>query len=237
MDLISGYSTMTPGIELAENYYKWIFRTIRPFIAGRVLEIGAGYGNIAGYAADGGFEYIGVDSDAAVVEKLTARFRGRANVKVYDAADRGGIALETEKGIDTVISMNVLEHAEDDGGHVKLAAGLMKKGRLILFVPAMEILYGSMDRQAGHYRRYSKTRIKKIMESNSLNIVKLTYFNSLGALGWFVSCRLLKIGLNSVSAGKLALFYDRAVVPFARLLDPALRPFFGQSLICVAEKK
>ena len=131
---------------------------------------------------------------------------------------------------------NPLEHVEDDSGFVGEAAGIMESGRLIVFVPAMESLYGSMDSQAGHFRRYSKGRLRKLMADNSLDIVRLSYFNSAGAAGWFVTNRILKMRLDSGSAGKLALLYDRAGVPAARLIDPLLRPFFGQSIICVAEK-
>jgi hypothetical protein len=133
--------------------------------------------------------------------------------------------------------MNVIEHVENDFGHIAEVSSLMKTGRVIVFAPAMKILYGSMDEQAGHFRRYTKARIREVMERNSMRIIKLSYFNSVGAAGWFVTNKLLRMKLNSSASGKLALIYDSIGVPLVKLVDPMLSKCFGQSILCVAEKR
>ena len=62
----------------------------------------------------------------------------------------------------------------------------------------------------------------------------LHHINALGALGWFVSARVLRQDIGSGGTGLAVRVYDRLVLPAARLLDPLLRPFWGQSVVAVA---
>ena len=58
--------------------------------------------------------------------------------------------------VDTIVCMNVLEHIEDD--HTTLAdfaRVLPAGGHLVLLVPSMKALYGTLDKHLNHFRRYS----------------------------------------------------------------------------------
>ena len=60
-------------------------------------------------------------------------------------------------GIDTIFSLNVFEHIEDDLAAMRNADRVLQPGgHLILVVPAHRWLYGSIDRAIGHNRRYDK---------------------------------------------------------------------------------
>ena len=229
---------MTPELRDAHNYFRWVFSVLRPFLGKRILEIGAGYGNFASLAANEGKQYTGIDLDKNVVDMLNNKFRGVANVSFHQAdITRQDVMERLGAGdVDTVISMNVLEHVENTDGHLKSILSILKKGRLIIFVPAHRCLYGTMDADAGHLRRYSKSDLRKLLDKPGLKIEKMFYFNCLGALGWFLTGRILKQRINSRSTGNFALFYDRAVIPLTRWVDIILNPFFGQSIICVADK-
>ena len=67
---------MTPGIERAGNYYRWVYGTIHPYIGKSVLEIGAGYGTIGKLIAEEGLSYTATDSDAAVTASLRSSVPG-----------------------------------------------------------------------------------------------------------------------------------------------------------------
>ena len=51
---------------------------------------------------------------------------------------------------------NVLEHIEDDAAAVRRFRSVLPEGgRLVILVPALPALYGSIDEAIGHFRRYT----------------------------------------------------------------------------------
>ena len=66
-------------------------------------------------------------------------------------------------------------------------------GRVVLIVPALQALYGSIDRAIHHYRRYSRgPRSPASCERAGLAVEHVSYFNMLGVPGWFLNSRVLK---------------------------------------------
>jgi hypothetical protein len=57
-------------------------------------------------------------------------------------------------------------------------------------VPAFSFLYSKHDAKIGHYRRYSKSRVKNLLTKNGFKIEKIFYWNFPGIFGWF-ACKLL----------------------------------------------
>jgi SAM-dependent methyltransferase len=135
--------------------------------------------------------------------------------------------------------MNVLEHQEDDLEHLASLSALLPsgRGRLVLFVPALQQLYGSLDREAGHFRRYHLDEMRRLLRKAGLRTEQIGYMNGLGAVSWWIAARVLRVPLNGSGSTRLIPVYDRFLIPVARCLDPALRPFFGQSLIAVASRE
>jgi hypothetical protein len=110
---------------------------------------------------------------------------------------------------------------------------LQPGGRLIILVPALNILYGSMDVSFGHYRRYNKKKLKLLIQGQDLDIVKFYYLNSLGLFGWFINGRILK---NEELPEYQTKLFDK-LVPFLGLAEKIIKPPLGQSLILIAQKK
>lgn len=74
----------------------------------------------------------------------------------------------TEK-FNSVICIDVLEHIEDDAAFVgHLYKILNNDGKLLILVPSGKIL--GDDLLFGHYRRYSKHSIKRLLEENNFII-------------------------------------------------------------------
>ena len=135
---------------------------------------------------------------------------------------------------DSVVCVNVLEHIEDDVAALRAMADIVVPGGVIvLLVPAFDALYGPIDRNLGHYRRYRRRALAALCSSMGLEIRKLHYVNSVGFFGWWVNARLLK--RETQSDGQIAVF-DRWLVPVFSALEAAVPPPFGQSLLAVLRR-
>jgi len=130
--------------------------------------------------------------------------------------------------------VNVLEHIEDDLAELVLVRDtLISKGRVLIFVPAMPILYGQFDKLIGHFRRYRKKGLKEKCEAAGLKVLKLQWFDMIGSFPWFIKYRLLRsVKMEPAAVG----IYDRVVVPVARPLEKLVSPPFGKNLLLIAER-
>lgn len=226
----TGAATLERLAADAPRYNRWLTARVAPWVGRRVLEIGAGIGNMAEFFIDRE-RLVLAEPEAFYRERLAERFAGRSNVRVVPlrlpAVDPG---LAAER-LDTVICLNVLEHVEADGDSLAAMRGLLAPGgRIVLLVPALRFLYGSLDAALGHFRRYTPGELRTKFAAAGLRMAHLEYFNLGGVLGWWLTGRVLRRTL--IPRGSLRL-YD-ALVPLFRL--ERLLPFrIGQSLIAVGE--
>lgn len=81
---------------------------------------------------------------------------------------------------DSVTAFDVLEHIEDEQAALQEMIRVLKpKGFLFLTVPAGPHLWSDHDVVNGHYRRYTKETLQVLLNDASLQLLKLTYFNTL----------------------------------------------------------
>jgi len=205
-----------------------MFDRLHRWIGRRVLEIGSGIGNLSAFLADRE-RLVLTDTREEYLTRLRQRFAGHPNVAVarlYLPHEHDALGGER---FDTVICLNVLEHVENDiASLVAIRALLAPRGRLVLLVPALPALYGSIDRALGHHRRYTRAGLAARMRSTGFTVVHIEYFNSAGIPGWWLAGRVLR--RQTIPAGSLRL-YD-ALVPLFRL--ERLLPWrVGQSLIAI----
>lgn len=231
-----GLGTMSEAIQGVARYYDWVYNQLRPFFGEHILEIGPGFGNMAERIIREGRSYFAIDRDAGVIENLKTIYPMAADhFWIGDLTNPQMTERIAAERPDTILSMNVIEHVEDDIGHLSRLRDLLPGGRLILFVPAMPFLYGSLDRAVGHFRRYTLRSLRSALQNAGFKPMHLMYFNAVGACSWFLSARILKLEPDSGGTKRSILLYDHWVIPFARVMDSFLNPFFGQSLIAVAE--
>jgi hypothetical protein len=137
--------------------------------------------------------------------------------------------------VDNIVLLNVLEHIEDDAALLARAArSLRPGGALIVFAPAFAHLYARMDREAGHFRRYSRRALVRLVEQPGLEVVHARYFNAIGFFGWWAN-KWLASGIHSRSTDVQIRLYD-AAIPLLRGADRLL-PFVGQSLIVAGVRR
>lgn len=94
-----------------------------------------------------------------------------------------------------------------------------------------------MDRLAGHYRRYNKQMLGKVLREAGFRVVEMKYINPVGGMGWYLNSKFYKpASLSTQAVNSQILFFDKYVLPLSRLLTPVFEGFFGQSLWCRAIK-
>jgi glycosyltransferase involved in cell wall biosynthesis len=223
-----------------EPYNRWIVDRFRSGLGGRILEIGAGFGNVTRHLLQAHGEeprglVVASDLDPVALEYLRGTFRDAPGVRVasykfpLDAASRQELqALD----LDTVVCCNVLEHIEDDRATLAdLFAILRPGGRLILLVPALARLYGTLDQQLHHFRRYEKAEVEEKLKTAGFAVEDCRFLNRPGVWGWYVNGRILRrrvLPRNQLRAFSL-------VLPLLKSEENA-PPSYGLSLLAIARK-
>lgn len=191
----------------------------------RVVDFGAGLGTYADELAARGFEVICIENDPGLAHDLHRR-----GFAVYDQIEAVPANSQTY-----VYSLNVLEHINNDAAvAAQLSASLAPGGTLLLYLPAFQSLFSSMDKKVGHYRRYKLGPTVKLLQDLGLEVVTKRYVDSLG----FVITLLFKlIGNSNGDINPTALrLYDQLVLPLSLALDHLTARFFGKNLMIVARK-
>ncbi len=232
------------SLRMAVEYQKWVRDAVSPYLGSRILEIGAGIGNMSQWLPMRELLVIseGNESFVPTLEKIRQQsFQNDPKCKtVHMLVDSPWVNSFKEYKFDTIVSFNVLEHIEDDAkaiadfSEVLSSSDKLRPRRIVSFIPAHPWLYGSMDVEFGHYRRYSAKVFHK-MVSRVLPHAKVEsrYFNILGVPGWLILGRLLRrknIGISSIQAFEKLCPYVRGIDDY---LHKKLRLPIGQSLLTV----
>lgn len=231
----SGQDTYSSGIATASRYTDWMVSPFKPYLRGNIAEIGIGHGGYYSLLASYG-TYVGIDIDERSIRDAAARFPDGRFVKA-DILHRGFIGDLIPGGADSIVSINVLEHIDDDVTALKnLADALKVGGTLMINVPALPALYNDLDRLAGHYRRYSIAGFKRVLAGAPVELLKLCYFNPIGGVGWWLNRFHRHESLNSDAVNRQIEIFEKYVLPLSKMLDPMTRRYFGQSLVCIARR-
>jgi len=215
-----------------ERYNDWIIERIKPYVGDTVLEVGAGIGNISRHFLNRK-RLILTDVRDDYLEKLRETFASHAHVS-YESYDlEGSGAHLRNRGIDTIIALNVLEHIEND----RRALGEMREilapgGRVILQLPAHKTLYGTLDINLDHFRRYTVREIRNKFTENGLRPERFFRMNMPGAAGWFVYSRILKREI--LPEGPLGLF--NLLTPLFMATERIFPVPFGLSIIAIGQR-
>ncbi len=218
-------------MEGADNYNDWTFELFRPYLSGRVLEVGCGVGSFTRRIVDSGapLQLLSIDISPEAVDHCRSRL-DHPNLEI-ECIDVRRVRGE----FDAIICMNVLEHIEDDKGTLEHLLDLVRPGgTLFLLVPAHRSLFSRFDVENGHFRRYDKRGMLALDSSLSLSrqfSLKQFYFNSIGALGYWFVYKVLCKAPDPAGMAEIDLF-DRWLVPVLRRLEGRRMPF-GLSLVSI----
>lgn len=214
----------------ARNYREALIREFSPCLRGRVAEVGAGIGQLTAElaAVPTITQLTAVEPEQRFAERLRRDQPGRSVIH-GTAAD-----LPVGAGWNAIVAVNVLEHIRHDVEELRRWRTLLApvQGHLCLFVPARPELYAPIDKDFGHFRRYTKPGLRTALTDAGFTIERLDYFNAVGYFAWWASFVLLRQREFKVASVRL---FDRAIFPWVHAFERnVLRPPFGQSLLAVA---
>ena len=214
------------------NLNRLIFDRLRPWCGQRVVEVGAGLGTITELLLDREL-IVATEVEPTFLRKLRARFAGRANVLV-EGLDLEAVDVDALRAhrLDTIVCVNVLEHVDNDRDALtRLSQSLQPGGRLLLYVPALPWLFGTLDRGLQHHRRYARRALEDLLTATGWRVLHQSWMNMLGIPGWFLNSRVLR---RRILPAMQVAAYDK-LTPLLRI-ENRLRPPIGMSLVVVCER-
>jgi SAM-dependent methyltransferase len=207
--------------------------TIREYISGDVLEVGAGTGANTEFLDSGAAaRWVCLEPDPNLLAQLRQTLEGilRRNYETICGTMR---TLGPTRQFDTIIYIDVLEHIEDDRGELELAAAHLRPGgRVIVLSPAHQWLFTPFDAAIGHFRRYNRTMLGQVSPP-ALHLEKLIYLDSVGMLASAANRLFLR---QSMPTADQLRFWDKCIIPVSRVLDRLVRHSLGKSILAVWRK-
>ena len=220
-------------LSTTRRFSEWIVKVIEPYLGNRILEIGAGIGNVSRQLPKRELLTVS-DYDDEYITLLNQAFLHYDNIRIAKldlSHDDGFEALAAQHS--SVVCLNVLERVEDDVAALcRMSSLLQPGGHLIILVPQHKWLMSSIDRQLGRYLRYTRSELTEKAELAGLHVTKLLDFNKLGTLGWLVNNRLR----GRTTFGRFQLKIFDSLVPVMSRIEKWL-PLPGLSLILIATKR
>lgn len=228
------------AMSYAVNYHRWILEIFKPYLKTRLVEVGAGTGSFSELLlADDSTESLSVvEPSTAMFAKLRRHVAGLnpvPPVSFYNAlfADVAP-EIKAAQRPDSIIYVNVLEHIGDDAAELRAVYDTLDSGgRLFIFVPALESLFGKFDEKIGHYRRYRKPELTGKCQAAGFKILKAVYFDLTGAVLWWLKYRLLR---SETLDHRSVLLYDKYALPAVKACESMVTPPVGKNVLLVAEK-
>lgn len=219
-------------LERTRRFNRWMVSRVLPDVGHRVLEIGAGIGNITGFVLPRD-EYVASDINPNYLHYLHNFAAGKPYLSVAQVnLDQPGDFERLRGRFDTVICLNVLEHVKNPNAALEnLFSALAPGGRALLYVPRGQALYGALDDALGHRCRYNPGMLRQEVEAAGFEVERIEGFNRASVPGWWINGKLLKRRRFS----RLQLKIVDMLVPALKLVDRAL-PWPGLGLFCVARK-
>jgi glycosyltransferase involved in cell wall biosynthesis len=217
------------------KYHSFLWTQVEKDAGQKVVEVGAGIGNIAPLLLNREHVWL-ADYSETYLRHLRARWGNRPNVTIEkldmdkpladdNAANLRGVA-------DTVVAFNVVEHIEDDLGALRTIRELLEDdGKLLLLVPYGPRLYGKMDEELDHFRRYKRDDLKALLEKAGFEVERVSFANALGTFGWWFNGRVLRRRRVPNFQARLNQF----MLPLLRL-ERRLGIPYGLSIIMIARR-
>lgn len=215
----------------AVNYRRTLTREFSPYLKGKVLEVGAGIGQMTREfrTLPGITTMAGLEPDHRFHERFA---HNNPDVELFHTISA---ELPENLGLDAIVSINVLEHIEQDQAELASWFRLLrnKQGHACLFVPARPEIYAPIDKDFGHFRRYTKPELERKLTNAGFKVERLVYFNLIGYFAWWFNFKVLQ--KRTFETGAVRTF-DRLIFPAGHWMEERLmRPPIGQSLLAVAK--
>lgn len=179
---------------LAESHWWWrsrnrvvlreVRRLVRHGARPRILDVGCGPGTLwPRLEAFGDVE--GVEPDSTLVRPEHA---DRTHVQLFDEG------FQPESKYDLVFFLDVLEHLDDPVAALRHASSLLEPGgRILVTVPAFQILWTRHDVINHHHVRYRRSTFDDVVRRADLELMRSRYL-----FHWLFGAKLLARAVEAV---------------------------------------
>jgi SAM-dependent methyltransferase len=139
----------------------------------QILDVGCGTGGMLPMLSRFG-AVRGIEGERLALERCHTSF-GQFDVRPGQVPDD----VPTDGSFDVVTAFDVIEHIDDDDGALKsMGSAVRPGGTVVVTVPALSWLWSDHDVVNGHKRRYSRRRLADALERAGLDVVAVSYFNT-----------------------------------------------------------
>ena len=222
----------------AKNWKTYYKKLLFPEIEkGNLLEVGAGLGEFTRifFNPKNKFRWIALEPDrenADAIIKLVENGVLDQRIEVFNGFVED--LPEKKPFLKTVMFIDSLEHIECDEETLNRVTELMlDNAKLIIVAPAHNILYSEFDKKIGHFRRYNKDTLLKVLPK-SIYVTSVRYIDSAGFFLSLANKYFLKSSDPNLAQ---ILFWDRFVLPISTVLDFCLGYRFGKNIVLVGQKR
>lgn len=236
--------------ELEDSYWWYVGRraVIRSVIkhycvinGGIIVDVGCGTGTNLGLLGEFSKTVIGLDTAPQAIAYCAAR--GFRNTKLIDNSSQ----LPFQDGsVELVTLLDVLEHVENESKTLSEVWRILNRGgTLLLTLPAYQFLWSEHDIALHHFRRYTASRIRELLEKNGFSIVKCSYV-IVSQFPIILAYRIVKGILNifipatpKTSHVRLPFFLNNFFIFLLQIESKLIHRInfpFGTSIIVVAKK-
>jgi len=216
---------------------RWEFKEVLKYLSAsdkRILELGCGEGYFGRYAASPDNDYLGIDFNAAAIEK--ARQSGISGR--FKCIDAGAMAqtVTAEKPFDIILLFHVMEHLDNPAELVGLCKkGLAANGRLVFSVPSqrrLTVRLGSRewwDMPPHHLTRWNEKAIRCMLKNARFSACQIIYepmdpkMSNRRIADYFAGQFPVRVGFSKV----LYWIFTRVAKPVSALLCFINRKYSG----------
>ena len=215
------------ALECANNYNDYLTRLIRQSTESKdLIDFGAGIGTFSKRLRTAGYHVKCIEPDPVQRQRLAE--------EGFDALDN--ITSVPDDSASFIFSLNVFEHIEHDAIAVRQVRQKLKPGgALLIYVPAFKCLWTTLDDKLFHYRRYTKTTLRRLVEQEGLTIEHARYADCVGFIATLVF-RLLNRSASTLTPATIS-FYDRWLFAPSRVLDRLFGRWFGKNVYVLCRKR
>lgn len=215
----------------APRFTRWMADAIDPYVGQRVLEVGAGTGNMSTNLMPRAI-YWATDVNPSYLDYLVTLRATRPYMRVAHTNAMQGETFPAGQRFDTVVCLNVVEHVQDDLAALEnIRNALENGGRAVILVPCGPGLYGTLDEVLGHCRRYTEETLRDVAERAGFRVERMLKFNKAGVPAWWLNGRILR--RRTFGIGQIRIL--NALTPLFRMVDGWL-PLPPLSLIAILRK-
>lgn len=219
----------------ANNWKAYWSDMIRPHIGKKILEVGAGIGSTTVVLNSSKYErWVCVEPDGELCKKIEEKKYSGIIPNTIEVKKCTTAGISVSEKFDTILYIDVLEHIENDSNELEIALNLLSdNGKIVVLSPSHNFLYSPFDKQIGHFRRYNKKDIFKIVPKNA-RLSEIKYMDSIGFFASLGNKLILK--QSEPSHSQIAL-WDGFMVPISRWIDPLIFNSAGKSILAIIEKR